>query len=156
MISRRISFGSNFSAEECARRLLDATEPDRGGWYEELDRSHVVLARIKDGHVRLRVRRPYVRNFLAPLFYGRLEDSSNGARLSGRFMTHPGILSFLVLWFAFLLIVGAGMFAMSGVMLALPMIIGGASVIWLLWYLGKIERLEIERLIHRTMEASMD
>lgn len=156
MITRRISISSPLSPDECARRLADATEPDRGGWYEELDRSHVVLAKIKDGRIRLRVRRPYVRNFLAPLFYGRLEPSSSGTRLRGRFFTHPGILAFLVVWFSFLLIVGAAIFRGAGVPLTLLMVGAAAGLIWLLWLLGEAERIEIERFIRRTLEASVD
>lgn len=156
MITRRISFSSTLSRDECGRRLADATEPDRGGWYEELDRSHVVLARIKGGRVRLRVRRPYVRNFLAPLFYGRLEPASSGTRLSGRFITHPGILAFLVVWFSFLPIVGAAMLRGAGFLLPLLMVVAATGLIWLLWVLGKAERMEIERFICRTLEASVD
>src|SRR5688572_18285490 len=110
---REISLRSPFSPEECAHRLKAVTEPDRGGLYEDLNRSYAVLARLNGRKVRLRVRRPYTRNSFAPIFYGRFSATPEGTLLRGRFRIHPGILAFLVVWFAGLLVMGGWIVALN-------------------------------------------
>lgn len=151
---QEISFRSPVPPEECACRLKGATEPDRGGWFEDLNRSHVVLARFNHQRVRLRVRRPYSRNALAPLFYGRFEATSGGTLIRGRFRPHLAVLIFVVVWFSFILVVGCGIFLNTGAALPLLMIGLVAALLWFLCRLGRAERKDIVHLIQHTLSAT--
>ncbi len=151
---REISFRCPFPPEECVRRLNAATEPDRGDLFEDLNRSYAVLARLKGRRVRLRVRHPYTRNTLAPIFYGRFEAIPGGTLLRGRFRTHPGVLAFVVVWFTGISLMAGWIFVMSVSLVLMPplLIAAFAALLWILWRLGRADQGEILDLIEHALE----
>lgn len=115
-----------------------------------------MLSKIRGGHVRLRVRRPYIRNYLAPLFYGRLEAAPGGTVIRGRFRVHPAVLGFLVVWFGFVTVIASGFLFSAGSWIPLLMVVLAAGVLWFLRRFGRAERQVIVDLIQHTLEASTD
>jgi hypothetical protein len=160
----QILFRSPFPPDECAIRLKALTEPDRGGLWEDLTRTHAVLARLKGQKVRLRVRRAYTRNAFAPIFYGRFEATPGGTLLRGRFRTNPAVLAFVVVWI-FVLNLGPllalltrdnGVFANGGSEIKMLMLSIGflAALIWFLRRLGRADKQDILRTIRDTLNAT--
>lgn len=154
-MSRSISFRCRFPPDECVRRLNAATEPDHGDFFEDLSRTHAVLARLTDRRLRLRVRHASTRNALAPIFYGRFEATPGGTVLRGRFRIHPGMLAFVVVSLTGASLMAAWILVLSARFLLMPplAIASFAAVLWVLWRLGRADQGEILDLIEHVLET---
>jgi hypothetical protein len=97
-----IVYSTKLSTVECLQRLESHVIP----WpdvlrstFTSVDKGTVV-AQVRGDRFRLFAQGPkYVQNSFAPLFYGRLEATTDGARVVGRFRMHLLVRVFMGVWF---------------------------------------------------------
>ncbi|SRR5258706_4866918 len=108
-----ISYETQLPPEECLRRIVSATEPDR--FLSELRLREGVLAQVGDDRFRLRFRRKYIRNSFSRVLYARLKTTSAGSLIQVRTGLQPLVLVFSILWFGGVTLVG-GLMMLVGIL----------------------------------------
>jgi hypothetical protein len=97
---------TKLSGADCRARLGASTDPG-GMTLSWRAREPGVLGEFRGSAFRLHAR-TYYRNCFAPFFYGQLTEAGGGTLLEGDFRMNPFVRLFLVFWFSFLLLFGAG------------------------------------------------
>jgi hypothetical protein len=99
---RRIVYSTKLPAVECLQRLESHVIPWSNvlrSTFTPLDKGTVV-AKVHGDRFRLFARGPkYVQNSFVPLFYGRVEATTEGARVVGRFRMQLFVRVFIGVWF---------------------------------------------------------
>ena len=117
---RAMTYSSELSKQECLRRLQAHTGRGPGLWNRWAEGT--ISAKVRGNRFRLFAWGPInVRNSFAPLFYGRLDEASDGTHIRGRFRMHPVVQALLVLWFG-------GLVAMAALLVLLPASSWGSRV----------------------------
>jgi hypothetical protein len=113
--------------------------------------------------------REYTRNSFAPVFCGYLEQRPDGVAMRGRFMFHPIVLLFLIVWFGGALL-GIGLAVhhvicqlshdgpcsasvFTPIAVTLGVAAAGFVIVYLGLRLGKSQRETIEAYLHTTLGA---
>ncbi len=98
----KIVYTTNLSTVECSQRLESHVIP----WSDVLRSTFTpmdkgtVVAKVRGDRFRLFAQGPkYVQNSFVPLFYGRVEATTEGARIIGRFRMHLFVRVFMGVWF---------------------------------------------------------
>jgi hypothetical protein len=98
----KIVYSTKLSTVECLQRLQSHAIP----WSDVLRSTFTpmdkgtVVAKVRGGRFRLFAQGPqYVQNSFVPLFYGRVEATTEGARIVGRFRMHLFVRVFMGVWF---------------------------------------------------------
>ena len=105
---------TDFDPEECGRRLLESTDPERRTLFSlsGYKGSKPVIGRIEGQQFRLHKRR-YWHNDFAPQFYGNLLPQSRGTLIEGYFDMRRWTKIFTRIWLAGVLVPGIPMFVLS-------------------------------------------
>jgi hypothetical protein len=157
---------TKLSVADCRKRLASAT--DLGGLALSWDANGpgAVVGEFRGPLFRLHTKKYYSNSF-APFFYGKLAEADGGAILEGGFRMHPFIRLFMVFWFAFLLLFGAGGLIVPALphpavgigrscffsVLALLAVVG-VGLIQLGKWLGRGEKEVILSFLETTLEAT--
>jgi hypothetical protein len=98
----KIVYSTKLSTVECLQRLESHVIP----WSDVLRSTFTpmakgtVVAKVHGDRFRLFAQGPkYVQNSFVPLFYGRVEATTEGARVIGRFRMHLFVRVFMGVWF---------------------------------------------------------
>jgi hypothetical protein len=109
-----VVYSTMLTKDECYRRLQRHNGRANWGWGWERWEEGTISANVRGDRFRLFGSGPLnIRNSFAPFYYGRLEESSGGTRIKGRFRLHPLVRVFLAVWFG-------GLAVMEALMLWLP------------------------------------
>src|SRR5579863_10616040 len=112
-----IMLQSDFSAEDCLRRLLEGTDVAKRTIFSlsGYKGSNSVLSKFDGDRFRIWKRR-YYRNDFAPVFFGALSAEGQGTRIEGHFDMNPWVKISMGVWLGFVMLVGIPIFisALSG------------------------------------------
>ncbi len=118
----KIVYRSKLSSIECLKRL----QSHAVSWSEFLRRAFApmdegtIVAKVRGERFRLFAQGArYVHNSFIPLLYGRIQPTSEGTRIVGRFRMHPVVRVFMSVWF--------GGLAIMAVVLCLVALFGNAD-----------------------------
>ena len=165
----KIVYITKLSTVECLLRLESHVIPWSGvlrSTFTPMDKGTVV-ARVRGDSFRLFAQgTKHVQNSFVPLFYGRVEATTEGARIVGRFRMHLFVRVFMGVWFGGLL-AGAGLllflpasawgsgqrpplFALLG-----PLVIGllGFGLVRFGWWCGRGQAESLRSFLTRELEA---
>jgi hypothetical protein len=93
---------SEFGAEECLRRLCEATDPPKREFFSPFGYrgSKPLFGELRGNRVKLWKRRQ-AKNDFAPCFHGVMSPEGSGARLVGRFRMHRSVRLLMAFWLIF-------------------------------------------------------
>ena len=96
----RLLYTTKLSADECLQRLQARSQERLSISAWSLPERGSVFVKVRANRFRLFAQgHKYVRNSFVLFFYGRVEESGDGARIIGVFRMHPLVRVFLLIWF---------------------------------------------------------
>jgi hypothetical protein len=159
--SETIAFPLTGSAADAVTRLKGIVHPT----FLHAMLSPSVVGSVSENRVGVRFQRPWFHNGLAPVFVGSFTVVAGRRTLAGEFRLTRFAQVWLAVWFGFLL--AANLFtviamlsgaaqpgAKVGLLIMLLMWAGGLGLVYFSWWMGRRDRIEIERRLRQALSSS--